>query len=48
MEQRHEAADRVLCVVPNQYLKAPCSTLERDAALGRPPASGAALCCSLQ
>jgi tetratricopeptide (TPR) repeat protein len=33
MEQRHDAADNVLCVVSNDYLKAPYSTLERHAAL---------------
>ena len=33
MEQRHEAADHVLCVVSDEYLKAPYSTLERNAAL---------------
>jgi hypothetical protein len=33
MESRHEAADRVLCVVSDEYLKAPYSTLERNAAL---------------
>jgi hypothetical protein len=33
MEQRHEAADRVLCVVSDAYLRAPYSTLERNAAL---------------
>ena len=33
MEKRHEAADRVLCVVSDEYLKAPYSTLERHAAL---------------
>jgi tetratricopeptide (TPR) repeat protein len=33
MEQRHAAADHVLCVVSDDYLKAPYSTLERNAAL---------------
>jgi hypothetical protein len=33
MEQRHDAADHVLCVVSDEYLKAPYSTLERKAAL---------------
>jgi hypothetical protein len=33
MESRHEAADRVLCVVSDEYLKAPYSTSERHAAL---------------
>jgi tetratricopeptide (TPR) repeat protein len=33
MEQRHDAADHVLCVVSDEYLKAPYSTLERNAAL---------------
>ena len=33
MEKRHDAADRVLCVVSDEYLKAPYSTLERHAAL---------------
>src|SRR5262249_36499433 len=33
MELRHETADRVLCVVSDEYLKAPYSTLERNAAL---------------
>ena len=33
MEARHEAADHVLCVVSDDYLKAPYSTLERNAAL---------------
>jgi len=33
MEQRHELADHVLCVVSDDYLKAPYSTLERNAAL---------------
>jgi hypothetical protein len=32
MEVRHDAADHVLCVVSDEYLKAPYSTLERDAA----------------
>jgi hypothetical protein len=30
---RHDAADHVLCVVSDEYLKAPYSTLERNAAL---------------
>ena len=33
MEKRHDAADHVLCVVSDAYLKAPYSTLERNAAL---------------
>jgi tetratricopeptide (TPR) repeat protein len=33
MEQRLDAADHVLCVVSDEYLKAPYSTLERNAAL---------------
>jgi tetratricopeptide (TPR) repeat protein len=33
MQQRHEAADHVLCVLSDEYLKAPYSTLERNAAL---------------
>jgi tetratricopeptide (TPR) repeat protein len=33
MEQRHDAADHVLCVVSDEYMKAPYSTLERHAAL---------------
>ena len=33
MEERHDAADHVLCVVSDDYLKAPYSTLERNAAL---------------
>jgi hypothetical protein len=33
MEERHDAADRVLCVVSDAYLKAPYSTLERNAAI---------------
>jgi hypothetical protein len=33
MEIRHDAADHVLCVVSDEYLKAPYSTLERNAAL---------------
>jgi hypothetical protein len=33
MEQRHAAADHVLCVVSDDYLNAPYSTLERHAAL---------------
>ena len=32
MEARHDAADHVLCVVSDEYLKAPYSTLERHAA----------------
>jgi tetratricopeptide (TPR) repeat protein len=32
MEKRHDAADRVLCVVSDEYFKAPYSTLERNAA----------------
>jgi hypothetical protein len=33
MEQRHDAADHVVCVVSDEYLKARYSTLERNAAL---------------
>jgi tetratricopeptide (TPR) repeat protein len=33
MEARHDAADHVLCVVSDEYLKAPYSALERHAAL---------------
>ena len=33
MERRHDAAEDVLCVVSDEYLKAPYSTLERNAAL---------------
>src|SRR5260370_771541 len=33
MEKRHDAADHVLCVISDDYLKAPYSTLERNAAL---------------
>ncbi len=33
MEQRHDAADHVLCLLSDDYLKAPYSTLERNAAL---------------
>jgi hypothetical protein len=33
MAQRHDAADHVLCVVSDEYMKAPYSTLERNAAL---------------
>ena len=33
MERRHDAADRVVCVVSDAYLKAPYSALERHAAL---------------
>lgn len=32
MEARHDAADHVLCVISDEYLKAPYSTLERNAA----------------
>jgi tetratricopeptide (TPR) repeat protein len=32
MEARHDAADHVLCVVSDDYLRAPYSTLERNAA----------------
>jgi tetratricopeptide (TPR) repeat protein len=32
MEQRHDAADHVLCVISDDYLKAPYSTLERHSA----------------
>jgi TIR domain len=32
MEERHDAADQVLCVVSNEYLKKPYSNLERRAA----------------
>ena len=33
MEKRHDAADHVLCVVSDEYLQAPYSTLERNAAI---------------
>jgi len=33
MQERHDAADHVLCVVSDDYLKAPYSTLKRNAAL---------------
>src|ERR1700687_713381 len=33
MQQRHETADDVLYVISDEYLKAPYSTLERNAAL---------------
>ena len=33
MERRHDAADHVLCVISDEYLKAPYSSLERNAAL---------------
>jgi hypothetical protein len=33
MEQHHDAANHVLCVISDDYLKAPYSTLERHAAL---------------
>ncbi len=33
MEAHHDAADHVLCVVSDEYLRAPYSTLERNAAL---------------
>src|SRR5262249_21943131 len=33
MEHHHDTADRVLCVVSDEYLKAPYSSLERHAAL---------------
>jgi tetratricopeptide (TPR) repeat protein len=33
MQEHHDAADHVLCVVSDEYLKAPYSTLERNAAL---------------
>ncbi len=33
MQERHQAADHVLCVVSEDYLNAPYSTLERNAAL---------------
>jgi len=33
MEERHDAAEHVLCVISDEYLKAPYSTLERNAAL---------------
>src|SRR5580658_4228480 len=39
MEARHDAADHVLCVVSDEYLKAPYSTLERNAALWKAAAS---------
>jgi tetratricopeptide (TPR) repeat protein len=33
IERRHDAADHALCVVSDEYLKAPYSTLERNAAI---------------
>lgn len=33
MQRRHEAADRVLCVASEEYMLAPFSTLERNAAI---------------
>jgi tetratricopeptide (TPR) repeat protein len=33
MERRHDVADHVLCVISDDYLKAPYATLERNAAL---------------
>src|SRR5580704_17610703 len=39
MEQRLDAADHVLCVVSDEYLNAPFSTLERNAALWKAAAS---------
>jgi len=33
MEQRHDTADHVLCVISDEYLNAPYSKLERNAAL---------------
>ena len=41
MEQRHDTADHVLCVVSDDYLKAPYSTLERNAALWQKTAGSA-------
>jgi tetratricopeptide (TPR) repeat protein len=35
MERRHDAADHMLCVVSDEYLRAPFSTLERNAAFWR-------------
>ena len=35
MEKRLDAADHVLCVISDEYLKAPYSSLERNAALWR-------------
>src|SRR5215467_11525461 len=35
MQERFETADRMLCVVSEEYLKAPYSTLERNAGLWR-------------
>lgn len=47
MQKRHEAANHVLCVISDEYLKAPYSTLERNAALWQAAApSGRASCCS--
>ncbi len=39
-EERHDAADHVLSVVSDEYLKAPYSTLERNAALWQAAAKG--------
>lgn len=33
MEQRHDAADHVLCLLSDEYLRSPYTTLERNAAL---------------
>jgi tetratricopeptide (TPR) repeat protein len=41
MEKRFGTADRVLCVVSEEYLKAPFSTLERNAALWSAASEGA-------
>jgi hypothetical protein len=40
MEQRHDAAEHVLCVISDNYLKAPYSTLERNAAIWQAAAQG--------
>jgi hypothetical protein len=47
MEQRHDAADHVLCIVSDEYLKAPYSTLPtqcRDLAGGGKKAGLRAIC----
>ena len=46
MEARHDAADHVLCVVSDEYLKAPYSTLERNAALWQAAKNRTSLFCS--
>jgi hypothetical protein len=45
MERRHDAADHVLCVVSDEYLRARYSTLSVMPLYGRRHRSGRALCC---